>query len=114
MLIFLMFFEDLPSSLSDSGRNAGKFRYFNAIAAVRRPRFNGPEENDPVLRLLDGDMVVLDAGEQICKFCNFVIMRREDGLCMNLRLNVFDYCPGQGQAVKRRRPTADLIQNDEA
>ena len=114
MLIFLMFFEDLPGSLGDSGGNARKFCYLNAIAPIRRPRLNGSEENDPVLRLLHCDMVILDAGQEIRKFCDLVVMGRKDSLCMKMRLDIFDDCPGQRQAVKRRRSTADLIQNDQA
>src|SRR5437773_10016984 len=102
MLIFLMFFEDLPGSLGDSGGNARKSGYLNAIAPIRRPRLNGAEENDPVLRLLHCDMVILDAGQEICKSCALVVMCRKDSLCMRMRLDIFHDCRRQRQACTGR------------
>ena len=62
MFIFLMFFEDFAGSLGYACRDAGKFCYFNAIAAVGGSCFNRPEKDNPILRFFDGYMVVLDTG----------------------------------------------------
>ena len=41
-------------------------------------------------------------------------MRRKDRFRAQMRLNVFDDRPRQGEAIKRRGSTPDLIQDDQA
>src|SRR6266516_3918830 len=43
-----------------------------------------------------------------------MVVRGEQGLGSDMRLNVFDDGPGDGETVKSRSATTDLIQNDEA
>ena len=68
MFVFLMFFEDFPGLLRHSSGNSGKFRHVNAVAAVGGSWCDGSQKDNPVLRLLHRDVVVLDAGQQVRKF----------------------------------------------
>src|SRR5690349_10874402 len=109
-----MFFKDFPGPLGYGLRNPSEFGYFDPIALVGRSRFHRSQKYDPVLRFLHRNMVILDSGQKFRKFCKFMIMRGKESLAPDIRLNVFNHCPGQRKPIERCSSASDLVQDDEA
>src|SRR6266566_3763148 len=59
-------------------------------------------------------MEILNAGHEIRKFGQLMVMRRKYRLCMKMQLNVLNHRPCQRQPVKGGCSTANFIENDEA
>src|SRR5689334_4872178 len=59
-------------------------------------------------------MEILNAGHEIRKFRQLVVMRRKYRLCMKMQLYVLNHRPCQRQPVKGGGSAADFVENDEA
>src|ERR1051325_8320196 len=59
-------------------------------------------------------MEILNAGHEIRKFRQLVVMRRKYCLCMKMQLYVLNHRPCQRQTVKGGGSTANFIENDQA
>ena len=69
------------------------------------------EEYDILAHLLHGDMIVLHSRIYFLKVVQFVVVRREEGLCaVAIFVDIFNYRTGDGHSVICRRTAADLIQ----
>src|SRR5262249_61897186 len=97
-----------------ASRNDSLLANLNTLARGRSPRLPRPEEPNPVLGFFHCDMTVLDPGQQICQFREFVIMRCKNCLATDPGLNVLDNGPRDRQPVECGGAAADLIENDQA
>ena len=93
--------------------HAGQARHVHAVALVRAPGHDLAKENHVLPMLHDRDAVVLDAREAPLQLAQLVIVRGKEGLCADFLFiqQVFHHRPGDGQAVKRAGPPADLVEN---
>src|SRR5205823_6854332 len=102
--------EYLAGALDDLIRQACQLGDFNSVAAVGGAGLHFSEEHDAAASLLDGDMVILHAGEPLGEFGQLKIMSGEQSLGAGARVDIFDRGPGDGKTVVGGGAAADFIE----
>ena len=79
---------------------------------IRAPRDNFVQEDNFIIRLAHGYVVITDAGQKISELSQFMIMRGKQGLRSQLWVvvDVFDNSPCNGQPVISGCAAPDFIQ----
>ena len=86
----------------------------DAVAFVGAAFDDLPEEDDLVVPLADGDVVVAQARHPRGEFGQLVVVRSEEGLRTDLVVEVLDDAPREREAVEGARAAPNLIEDDEA
>ena len=106
--------QNLLGARDDLRRQPGQPRDLDAVTLVRAALDDLAQEDDLVVPLAHGDVVILDAGPGHLEFGEFVVMGGEERPRADAVVQVFRDAPRDGQAVEGRGAAADLVQDDEA
>ena len=107
-------FEDFAGAFHDGFGETGETGNFDPVTFVGGAGLNAAEENDFVGRFFHADVDVLDGGEKVGEFGEFVIVGGKEGARSGVLLEMFDDGPGDGEAVEGGGAAADFVEEDEA
>ena len=94
--------------------DAGQAGHLDAVALVRAALDDFAQENDLIVPLAHGDVVISHPRQPRREFGQFMVMRGEKRFGADLVVQMFDDGPCQAQAVECARAAADFIQDDQA
>ena len=106
--------EQRLGSRDDGIGQAGQARDLDAVAPVGAARPHLVQEDDLVVPLAYGDVEVSDGRQPIGQLGQLVEVRREEHLASGALVQRLDDGPRDGEAVERRCPATDLVEEHEA
>ena len=109
-----VFFENFTGAFDDAARETGEAGDFDAVTFIGGAGFDAAKKNDFAGSFFHGNVNVGDAGEEIRKIGEFVIVGGEKSAGASVFVQVFDDGPGDGKAVKRGSAAANFVEEDEA
>lgn len=106
--------EDFFGAGDDVFGEAGKSRDLDAVAFFGAAGEDLAEEDDLLVPLLHGDVVVLHGAAALRERGDLVVVRGEEAAGTDMVVQVLGDAPGDAEAVEGGRAAADLVEDDEA